>query len=65
MKNIFLILIVAIISLSCQNDKKWTKILNDDDLNGWHYYNDNGNKLKIKIPLGYLTINGKTFLTGD
>ena len=57
MKNIFLILIVAIISLSCENDKKWTKILNDNDLNGWHYYNDNGNKFGWSVSDGVLSFD--------
>ena len=57
MKNIFLILIVAIISLSCENDKKWTKILNDNDLNGWHYYNDNGNKFGWSVSNGVLSFD--------
>ena len=57
MKNTFLLLIIAIISLSCDKEKKWTKLLNDNDLNGWHYYNDNGNKFGWSVSDGILSFD--------
>ena len=46
-----------IISFSCSNDKDWVLLLNENDLNGWHYYNDNGNKIGWSVENGILSFD--------
>ena len=55
MRDFFLLFLVSIFSLSCESDDKWTSLLNDSNLDGWHYYNDNGNKN------GWIVENGVLF----
>ena len=48
---------IMIISFSCSNEKDWVVLLNDNDLNGWHYYNDNGNKIGWSVQNGILSFD--------
>ena len=57
MRKVYLFFLLIIISFSCENEEKWTDLLNENDLKGWHYYNDNGNKTGWSVENGILSFD--------
>tara|TARA_B100001175_G_scaffold74653_1_gene62346 strand:- start:1513 stop:2259 length:747 start_codon:yes stop_codon:yes gene_type:complete len=57
MRKVYLFFLLITVSFSCQYDEKWTDLLNENDLNGWHYYNDNGNKFGWSVENAVLSFN--------
>ena len=57
MKNFSLLFIISYLFFSCQYEEKWTVLLSDNDLEGWHYYNDNGNKFGWSVSDGVLSFD--------
>lgn len=57
MKKIYILLFLSLFACSNNENQKWINLLNDNDLNGWHYYNDNGNKLGWSVENGVLSFD--------
>ena len=57
MRKVCLFFLLITISFSCENEEKWTDLLNENDLKGWHYYNDNGNKIGWSVENGILSFD--------
>ena len=53
MNKFSLLFIISFLFFSCNEKKDWTVLLSDNSLDGWHYYNDNGNKFGCPIGKGY------------
>ena len=57
MKRFSLLIFLLLISFSCKKSDNWVSLLNENDLKGWHYYNDNGNKIGWSVENGILSFD--------
>ena len=57
MKRFSLFIFLILISFSCEKSDNWVSLLNENDLKGWHYYNDNGNKIGWSVENGVLSFD--------
>ena len=57
MKRFSLLIFLSLISFSCKKSDNWVSLLNENDLKGWHYYNDNGNKIGWSVENGILSFD--------
>ena len=57
MNKFSLLFIIPFLFFSCKQDKDWTVLLSDNSLDGWHYYNDNGNKFGWSVSDGVLSFD--------
>ena len=57
MNKFSLLFIIPFLFFSCKQDKDWTVLLSDNSLDGWHYYNDNGNKFGWSVSDGILSFD--------
>ena len=57
MKRFSLFIFLLLISFSCEKSDNWVSLLNENDLKGWHYYNDNGNKIGWSVENGILSFD--------
>ena len=57
MNKFSLLFIISFLFFSCKENKDWTVLLSDNSLDGWHYYNDNGNKFGWSVSDGVLSFD--------
>jgi len=57
MNKFSLLFIIPFLFFSCKENKDWTVLLSDNSLDGWHYYNDNGNKFGWSVSDGVLSFD--------
>ena len=57
MKKFSFLFFISCFFFSCEYKEKWTVLLSDNDLDGWHYYNDNGNKFGWSVSDGILSFD--------
>ena len=57
MKKLNYIFVLFLLLISCKDTQDWKILLAENSLDGWHYFNDNGNKLGWNVSDGILSFD--------
>lgn len=57
MKKLNYIFVLFFLLISCKDSQDWKLLLTENSLDGWHYFNDNGNKLGWNVSDGILSFD--------